>query len=761
MADNRFIPTTLTAKNKPSWIARQVGKLAVRIIPELLSQGQNVTFDRYGLRKSVGGQFGEFGDNQMAIARPSGGGGVDAAKAMANNRGFVFASVNAIARDIMNIEWLLFERDGDNHKEKNEHPLLDLLDSVNPDMTGPELKYLLSAHLDLTGNAYWYLDGVKNETDEPTAIYPLDPSMMKVVVDTSNFPFHIVGYEFSWDTKKLKFQPWQIVHFRLPNPSDPFNGLGVVQGAADYIDNDNYAQEFNRKFFQNGARPAGVLETEFVAESQVESLKIGFTSAHQGIDNMNNILVLPKGVKWNAVGSNPKDMDYRNLSLDARDRILAVFGVSKTILGTAESDTNRATAETADYVFSKRVIKPRMILICSFLLEKLVSRYGEDLFVTFLDPVPEDRAARTTEMTTSVGGQPVLTVNEARDEYVGLGPVDGGDQLMHPTTMAPVGEPAAGGDVTPDTNRGSKAVHVKRLGFIPARTKLQKRAKLRSKMTDSMGASVAGAVKRWLATTTRKFSTKAMDEAAHKAATERTVEAEKEISGEIRRINAEQYKEVTDNLPSAIEKAVDPTKIFDIEKWIGITTDAMTPIMESLYESEGKAAADELGMPELKPLSDENAAKALHDSIAKMSTSYQSTVLSQLEKAINQGLVKGSSLADITSAVSEVYGTADDYGAQRIAKTEAFRTTNASLKETWKQSGVVHTIKWYVASGEPCAFCASLDGTVISIDDNFFNEGDSMTVDEKTLNFDYSEVGAPPLHPNCMCVARPDDVSID
>jgi phage portal protein BeeE len=137
-----------------------------------------------------------------------------------------------------------------------------------------------------------------------------------------------------------------------------------MQVAAEYIDNDNYAMEFNRKFFVSGARPAGFLETEMVSETQLEALKIGFSAMHQGIGNMNGIALLPKGVKWTSAGTSPKDMDFKNLSEDAQERILARFGVSRTILGTAESDTNRATAETADYVFSKRVIKPHMQLIC-------------------------------------------------------------------------------------------------------------------------------------------------------------------------------------------------------------------------------------------------------------------------------------------------------------------------------------------------------------------------------------------------------------
>src|SRR6267378_1192345 len=152
---------------------------------------------------------------------------------------------------------------------------------------------------------------------------------------------------------------------------------------------------------------------------------------------MNGIAAFPKGVKLVSDGTSPKDMDFKNLAENARDRILAAFGVSKTILGTAESDTNRSTAETADYVFSKRVIRPRMQLICSFMNEKLVPRYADNMYITFIDPVPEDKAFRTIEMKTAVSGQPVLTANEAREEYMGLGPVDGGDELMRPRLMQP------------------------------------------------------------------------------------------------------------------------------------------------------------------------------------------------------------------------------------------------------------------------------------------------------------------------------------
>src|ERR1700722_16407238 len=400
---------SLNAENKPSWPIRFIKRLnpfSSRIEPEPYSQERQFSFTRFGLTKAAGGKFSEIDTNQFAIYRPSAG-HIDPARALANNRGYVYASVNAIAREVMNIDWRLFEVTGKDHEEQTEHDALDLLDSVNDTMTGPELKYLLSAHLDLTGNAYWYLEGVSNDLDKPKAIYPMDPSKVRPVLDTRTWPFQLVGYKMKLENKEIVFKPYEIVHFRLPDPSNMYEGVGPVQAIAEFIDNDNYAMEFNRKFFINGARPSGFLESDMVSETQIETLKLGFANMHEGIDNMNRIAVLPKGVKWTSAGSNPKDMDFKNLSEDMRDRILAGMGVSKTILGTAESDTNRATAETADYVFSKRVIKPRMQLICSFLNEKLVPRYGDDLYITFIDPVPEDKEFRTKEMQATVSSMPV------------------------------------------------------------------------------------------------------------------------------------------------------------------------------------------------------------------------------------------------------------------------------------------------------------------------------------------------------------------
>jgi hypothetical protein len=119
----------------------------------------------------------------------------------------------------------------------------------------------------------------------------------------------------------------------------------------------------------------------------------------------------------------------------------------------------------------------------------------------------------------------------------------------------------------------------------------------------------------------------------------------------------------------------------------------------------------------------------------------------------------------MSKAIGDRYDELDGYAADRIAKTESFRTSNAALKTAWKESGVVKTVRWYVSGkSNSCPFCLSLDGKVISIDDNFLNSGETLTVgeegNEKTMTANYGDVGAPPIHPLCSCLIRPEDIAI-
>lgn len=770
------MPDSFFNRFKGWWPIRLPGqKTPTRIEPEIYTQaGGGLTFGASGITKSVGGKFGEIsGDNQFVIDRPGASQLVETQAAMENFKGLVYAAINAVAREVMNIDLRLFQVNGKDHKELDGHALLELLDTVNDSMTAAELKYYISSHLYLAGSSYLFLEGVKNVTDQPSALYPMIPSQVQVLIDKTTWPYKLKGFKMKPDgaVKPINFDPSQVIHIRNPNPLDFFNGYSPVGAAAEYIDNDDYLWDYNRRFFQNGARPSGVLETDAVAETQIENIKIGFTNAHVGIENMQRIAVLPKGVKWAATGAAPKDMDFKNLSDDTKERILLIFGVSRTILGTAESDTNRATAETADYVFSKRVVKPHMDLICSFLNRFLTSRYGDNLYLSYIDPVPEDRAARTTEMQAMVGGTAILTPNEARDEYAGMGPVDGGDSLYIPSTMSPAGQPKPAGDVDPEAtgetpSKQIKAANGQRVSFRPARSNFKTQATKGKQIADALAAKITSALEDIKENPTVKLKTEDHDIAWHQIVG-RVTSSEKEIIRTLQDINASQRQEVLANL-AAQQKSIDAKKLLDVPAWTALTASALLPILVSLYASEGRRGAEEVGKPELDPMSDASALHQLTLSTQQAAESYNTTTQELLQAKINEGLSQGMTVDQLTEVVQNIYDFTDTSRAAMLAKTEAFRTANQALKSAWVQSGNVKSLEWYTADN-PCEFCQAMQGKVVSINENFLSKGDKLTanvtlqdgsISTRTMNIDYADVEFPPLHPMCRCVCRPSEITL-
>lgn len=688
------------------------------------------------------------GDNPLAIYKPTGAKAVDAAKAMANFNGWTYAAVNAIASEVTGIQLRLYQIVGEDHKEIDDHDLLTLLDMVNDSMTGIELKYVTLAHLELTGNCYWLLDGVTNATSKPRAIYPLNPGKMNVKV-TKSFPPKLDHYEYTNDGSIYSFQPWQILHIKYPDPNDPYVGIGVPQTIPSWIDSDNLAMEYNRKFFSNGAQVGLYIQTDTNVEGNIDRIRKSWGNRHEGTENAHKTPVFPKGVKLEHTGVTHKDMDFGQLMDATRDRILAGFRVSKTILGTAESDTNRATAETADYVFSKRTITPKMKLVVSYLNEFLVPRFGDDLYLTFIDPTPDDKAARTAEMAAAVASMPIMTQNEARKNYLGLGPIEGGDQLMRPATMEPAGQSdqPEGEDQAPNlakTAEGwkSKGVRIRTGG-----------------KTAHSGASVA---RRALMDAFKKqiekvpeFQVKAFGDLTHadymehwKRFADRSEKAEAELKEIFEGINRKQKAEVLENLPDATGVTKDLGELFDPSEWISLTIDLVTPILTTLAKDEATAAFAMIGADHQNILADEQTRRALEQGITKMARSYNETTLAQLEKVLGDKLTQsgGTNLPELTRAVDDVYDFADNRRAGLIAKTESFRAANWANREAWMKSGVVKTIKFYTAEDDKvCPRCQQLDGSEIPIEASFFDD-------------DYGD-GLPPVHPDCRCFLRPEVIS--
>lgn len=730
----------------------------------------------------------------IALYKPAGGKFVSQQKAMDSHFGWVYAFTKAISDEIAGIDFRLFmiDKKGE-HEEVIEHEILDILDGVNEYQTGPEFKKTLASHLELSGNAYLYLLGVKDYDSKPKAIYLLNPGMTKVFIDKTTFPYKIDHYEMIDDNREFRFEPYEIVHIKYPDPNDPYSGIGTVEGIAEWIDNDNYATEFNRNFFRNGARMSGVFETDFATIEQSQRLKISFEEQFAGVKNAYKTMIMPKGVKFVPSQMNAKDMDF-NKGLDtSRDRILAGSRVSKTILGTAESDTNRSTAETADYVFAKRTIKPKMIQIIAYLNEFLVPRFGENLYLSFDDPVPEDKAARSTEMQNAVGQKQVITQNEAREIYMGLGPIDdpAADQINSDPDADP-NSPNADDDDEPapakkpkkddDDDEKEKRISARKNVMRPfikyaivGKTRKSVKTQFSRNMTvrKELSANIAKTLATYLSKTKKKTVVGMTDEeylsVIYVHSKTRIDEYDKKIMAIMSSISKRQEAEVLENLDDALPKPkmfakakdVNQGKLFDIKEWIAITIAEIEPLATILFKQEFEAAAINAGTPEAQISA--HIAAALKHRMELLGRSYNETIMEALSKKLNDGLSNGFSRAELTQSVKDIYAWSETYQAERVAKTETVAISNMANKSAWQEGGRVQTVKWFTSKKDNvCPFCRAMDGTEIDINQNFLELGAEFEGDDgQVMTANYTAISGPPLHPNCGCLLRPSSWKID
>ncbi|MFN7088641.1 MAG: phage portal protein, partial [Candidatus Paceibacteria bacterium] len=510
------------------------------------------------------------------------------------------------------------KKDG-TEEEIFENEILDLLNAVNPTQTGYELFYNTAAHLELVGNAYWYLGNLKDEREKPQAIYILNPRYVKF--ERGGFPNIIKKYKYTENNQELYFEPYQILHFKYPDPNDPYEGIGTVQAIAQWIDADNYATEFNRRYFLNGARIGGFLESESAyTPEQLEYLKKSFEAIYKGIDNAYKVAALPKGTKYIPSSESQKDMDFVNMQMMMRDKILSGFRVPKTVLGITD-DVNRANAEATNYVFALRTIKPKMQLIVSYLNEFLVPRYGDDLYLDFVSPVLEDAQIKLEERKAALAGQPYMSVNEVREE-LGLPAIENGDAVMVNFSSTPLGTPKAKKINKPKFKRPTK----------------QAQKEISKDIIKSAIEALKGLGELIVEPNSEKKSPKDIfqcemvdgDETAWKGFIARVTPYEKAQKEAIKKFNAKQKDEVIENLPKIITKAVNKNDLFDYKKSIGLLVDLTKPIMVELFEKEGEAAMAMIGTNKfaLTP----EIIKAIKKSLMLMSKTYNDTTLDLLKK---------------------------------------------------------------------------------------------------------------------------------
>lgn len=708
-------------------------------------------------------------------------------------RGWAYSAVRNIVNEVAQVEIKLFKKKMIRNKgqveieiqEIHEHEALSLLYHANPFMTQTQLIEITQTYLELVGEAAWALVR-KSENAKPHMIIPLRPDWVKPVPGKSASEY-ISHYEYNpgFSYEVVIIQPQDMVFFKNPNPLNPYRGYGAVAAGAFSLDIDEFSNDWIRTFFFNAAMPSVLLMTDQpVKEAEAKRLMERWRSEFQGRKNSNKVALLPKGLKADTIETSAKEMDFIEGKKYFRDEVLAMFHTSKANLGVVE-DVNRANQEASDARFKRSVVKPKMVTLVGYLNEFFLRDWAnEGLFFDFVDPTPADNEQKFKLYDSALGkggGAPWLTINEVR-ELENYEPVDGGDNLYLPFTVQPVGA-AKGfikglfgkkgkkeeGLIVLKAKKKSEQQKLKdslTLPIPPARLSEIKQHALKEEITHDLMKLVVNMmglsdkqVKKMKSTNQVKEQTEFNGKEAYwKALVARADVYEESMKTKLSILLEQQKELVVNNLYDSqkVSKRDLENILFNLEEQITVWGGSLTPFIREIVREASEQAFDFLGMPRSLDLTTDEVVAFLTEDGFKFIGSANETLRKRLATTLLEGIEEGEGIPALEKRIEQFYDTGIPWKSEQIARSETMRATNFATHEAYRQSGVVTGKEWLTAVDERvCPWCNEMDTRVQDLNDSYFSLGESLTVEGQTLNFDYTNVDYPPLHPGCRCTLIP------
>lgn len=334
-----------------------------------------------------------FGNRRDAVAQMAAMGSV----------GTLFSIVNRTSNATAQVDWKLWRKAKSGVKadrvEVTAHAALDLWETPNPFMPRQEYVETFQQHIDLTGEGWWVI-GRNAMSPIPLEMWPVRPDRMRPVPDPDRF---LIGYMYtSPDGQEIALGIDDVIQLRMPNPLDPYRGMGPVQSILTDLDATRYSAEWNRNFFLNSAEPGGIIEVpNGLSDPDFDQLRDRWNEQHRGVANAHRVAILEHG-KWVDRKLTQRDMQFAELRTVSRDVIREAFGIPAFALGEV-ADVNRATADASATWFAEMLTVPRLERIKAALNHDLLPLFGTaatGLEFDYEDPVPPDVATEAAQLSS-------------------------------------------------------------------------------------------------------------------------------------------------------------------------------------------------------------------------------------------------------------------------------------------------------------------------------------------------------------------------
>lgn len=611
----------------------------------------------------------------------------------------VYACVRLLAESEAGLPLLLYRRLKRGKERAGDHSLYTILhDAPNPLMTAYEFREALTGQAVLRGNGYAEIDW--SEAGTVRGLWPLRAD--KTAPDVVNRELsYIVTLK---DGSQKRLPGWRVLHVRGFG-SNGIEGYNPIFLARQSVGLALATEEYGARLFSNGARPGGMLEHPGKLSKEAQTrLQDSIEARHQGLSNAHRLMILEEGMSWKQVGMAPEDAQFlETRNYQTRD-VARLFHVPPHMIG----DLSQATFSNIEHQgleFVTHTLRAWLIRWEQRISQSLLStseqrQYFAEHLVDGL--LRGDIASRYQAYNTGILAG-FVTRNEVR-ERENLNPLDGLDAPLTPLNMAE--------------------------GIVSKRDLQTPVAVRRSPLSLRRSAEDVAAARLRLMQSQEPLLT--------------------DVAGRVVR------REVADIRRAAQKYLVKGKDLAGFLLWMGTFYDEhadfvgrqMGPSLEAFGRLVVDSVGDELG----EALSEEEAGQ-----VADFVAQYVET-LGVRWSAANRGELEGlardteGSLEEVAAAIGTRLDGWEETEAEKTGRREAVRALGAFALASYRASPSVTYIVW-VASGENCPYCDSLNGTRVGKHVKFVGAGTELHpegADGPLLV--RGDTFHPPVHDGCSCV---------
>lgn len=319
------------------------------------------------------------------------------------------------------------------------HPFLDLVSRMNPALKRKNTMLITQAWLDIKGEAFWLRERAAN--GNVIELWPVPPHACIRTPAANDPTFH-----FQWGSWRKQVIETDVLWLRDPDPENPYGrGSGNAEALSDELDIDEFAAEHIRTFFFNRGMPHVFVTAEGISsKTEAERFERKLNEQYGGRGKGHKIHVGNGKIEVQEVGQTFKDMQMIELRSDQKLMMLQSFNMPPEIMGIVEN-SNRATIESAYYLYALGVLEPRLDSRDDA-LQEIADEWSEGLIVAHPSTVPDDKEFKLSVMQAQAT---VFSKNEWRT-LAGAVPRDGWDDEF-PSAPAPMlPEPGGAGPAAPE-----------------------------------------------------------------------------------------------------------------------------------------------------------------------------------------------------------------------------------------------------------------------------------------------------------------------